>query len=424
LKVEYEGQLITRKPKISLANQIVIAMILGIAFGYFFPTQSVFLKPIADMFFRMVKMLIVPLLFSGLVMGIAGTGSFKKMGRLGAKSIIWFWFATTVSLILGLVLGNIFQPGVGVDVNMPVNAAAQVAGKKIDLLQFVIQIVPTNIVDAMANANLLQIVFFSCFFGVAVAAIGSEGQIIVNFASTVLKAMFKVTNYVMVVTPLAVFSSLAYTIGTNGLGMVIPLGKLILTTYLGLAILILTVFMTACAIIKVKFWQLLKVIKQPTIIAFTTCSSEAALPYAMARLEKFGIPKHIVNFVLPTGYSFNLDGMSMYLCLASLFVAQVYNIHMDLATQITMLLTMMIMSKGIAGVPGGTLVILASCLTMFNIPVEGIALIMGVDRFMEMGRTATNVIGNSIAAVIVSRWEKELPDEVIQLGYTKNYDEA
>lgn len=413
------------KPRISLANQILIGMILGIVFGYFFPSQGVALKPIGDAFLRMIKMIIVPLVFAGLIMGIAGTGDFKKMGRLGLKSIIWFELATTVALAYGLLLANIVQPGAGVPI-VPIDDVAGISSftsKKVDMLQTFMQIIPANIVDALGTGNLLQIVFFSCFFGVAVAAIGSKGQIIVDFASSVMQAMFKVTNYVMKLTPLAVFAFMAFTIGKYGVAMLIPMGKLLLTLYVGLLLFVITVLLIACKIIKIDFFQVLRVIKQPLLLAFTTASSEAAMPIVMEKLEKFGVPRHVVNFVIPIGYTFNLDGASIYFCMALLFVAQVYGIQIDFSNQLIMLFTMMVMSKGVAGVAGAAIVVLAAGITTFGLPMEGLFLLMAVDRFGDMGRTATNLMGNIIATLVVARWENELPDEVIQLGYTKDYDD-
>lgn len=413
------------KSKLSLANQILLGMIAGIIFGYFFPTEGVALKPIGDAFLRMIKMIIAPLVFAGLIMGIAGTGDFKKMGRLGFKSIVWFEVATTVALAYGIVLANVFQPGAGVVVPQVGDVAgiASYTSKKVDMLQTFMQIIPTNIVEALGTGNLLQIVFFSCFFGVAVAALGDKGKNIVSMADSVMHAMFGVTNYVMKLTPIAVFAFMSFTIGKYGVAMLIPMGKLLLTLYAGLLLFIVTVLLVACLIIKINFFQVLRVIKQPVLLAFTTASSEAAMPLIMEKLEKFGIPKHVVNFVIPTGYTFNLDGASIYFCMALLFIAQVYGIDLDIATQIMMLLTMMVMSKGVAGVAGSAIVVLAGGITTFGLPMEGLFLLMAVDRFGDMGRTATNLMGNIIATFVVARWEGELSDETIQLGYAQNYDD-
>lgn len=412
------------KPKIPLANQIVIGMVLGIVFGCVFPSYGVALKPLGDVFLRMIKMIIVPLIFSGLIMGIAGVGDFRKMGRLGLKSIIWFELATTVALFYGLVLGNVVQPGIGVSSGAggDATAIAQYTKQKIDIMQTFIEIVPTNFIDSMAKGNLLQIVFFSCFLGVGIANLREKGKMLVDGANALMDAMFQVTHYVMKITPVAVFAFMAFTIGKYGLGMIIPLGKMLLTLYGGLLLFIITVLAVACMVVKINFFQVLRVIKQPIILAFTTSSSEAAMPSLMDKLEKFGVPRHIVNFVIPTGYTFNMDGGTLYYCIGILFIAQVYGIHIDFSTQLLIFLTLMVTSKGIAGVYGAAMVVLTGTVAAFNLPVEGLALLMGIDRFMDMGRTVTNLIGNSIATLVVARWENELSDETIQLGYAKNYD--
>lgn len=413
-----------KKSKISLANQIVIGMVLGIIFGYFFPAYGVAIKPLGDVFLRMIKMIIVPLIFAGLILGIAGVGDFKKMGRLGFKTMVWFELATTVALLYGLILGNVIQPGIGVDIGMAGDTSmiAQYASKKVDVLQTFIEIIPTNFIDAMAKGNLLQIVFFSCFLGVAIANIGEKGKIMVDASNALMQAMFKVTDYVMTMTPIAVFAFMAFTIGKYGLSMIIPLGKMLLTLYGGLLLFICTVLMAACLLIKVKFFEVIRIFKQPIILAFTTSSSEAAMPAVMERLEKFGVPRHIVNFVIPTGYTFNMDGGTLYYCIGVLFIAQVYGIQLDLTTQLLIFATLMVTSKGIAGVYGAAMIVLTGTIAAFGLPVEGLVLLMGIDRFMDMARTVTNLMGNIIATLVVARWEKELPDEVIQLAYAKDYD--
>jgi len=413
-----------KKGKISLANQIVIGMLLGIIFGYFFPAYGVAIKPLGDVFLRMIKMIIVPLIFAGLILGIAGVGDFKKMGRLGFKTMVWFELATTIALLYGLILGNVIQPGIGVDIGMAgdTSAVAQYASKKVDVLQTFIEIIPTNFIDAMAKGNLLQIVFFSCFLGVAIANIGEKGKIMVDAANALMQAMFKVTDYVMTMTPIAVFAFMAFTIGKYGLSMIIPLGKMLLTLYGGLLLFICTVLMAACVLIKVKFFEVIRIFKQPIILAFTTSSSEAAMPAVMERLEKFGVPRHIVNFVIPTGYTFNMDGGTLYYCIGVLFIAQVYGIQLDWTTQLLIFATLMVTSKGIAGVYGAAMIVLTGTIAAFGLPVEGLVLLMGIDRFMDMARTVTNLMGNIIATLVVARWENELPDEVIQLAYTVDYD--
>lgn len=413
------------KKGLGLTSQIFIGLILGVVFGYVFPNYGVAMKPVGDAFIRMIKMIVVPLIFSSLIMGIAGTGDFKKLGRLGVKSIIWFEIATTLALIVGLGVVNIFQPGVGVAMATGADAgtAAAAAKKTIDMTQMLVNIVPTNIVDAAARGDMLQIILFSTFFGVAAAAMGPTGEPVVKLATSVAEIMFKFTWYVMKLAPIGVFALIGYTVGKFGLGMLIPLAKLIFSLYFALIAFVLLVLASASVVIRVNFFHLLRAIKEPILIAFSTASSEAALPIAMEKLEKFGIPKHIITFVLPTGYTFNLDGSTLYSALAVVFIAQVYNIDFPIQTQLLMVVTLMLSTKGIAAVPGASLIVIAGTAAAFGLPVEGIAIILGVDRILDMARTACNLIGNCVAAVVVARWEKELPDEVLQVAYAQNYDD-
>ena len=413
------------KKGIGLTTQIFIALVLGVVFGYVFPTYGQALKPVGDAFIRMIKMIVVPLIFSSLIMGIAGTGDFKKLGRLGAKAIIWFELATTLALFVGLLVANTFQPGVGVALatGADVSTAAAAAKKTISMVDMLVNIVPTNVVDAMGRGDMLQIILFSTFFGVAAAHLGAKGKPVVDLAISVAEIMFKFTWYVMKLAPLGVFALISFTVGKFGLGMLIPLAKLIGSLYFALVLFIILLLACASLIIRMNFFQLLRAIKEPILIAFSTASSEAALPIAMEKLEKFGVPKHIVTFVLPTGYTFNLDGSTLYSALAVIFIAQVYNIDFPLSTQLVMLVTLMMSTKGIAAVPGASLIVIAGTAAAFGLPVEGIGIILGVDRILDMARTACNLIGNCVAAVVVARWENELPDEVLQVAYAKNYDE-
>ncbi|MDF2569568.1 MAG: gltT 1 [Sporomusa sp.] len=416
----------TVQPKkgIGLTTQIFIGLILGVIFGYAFPKYAVELKPVGDMFIRMIKMIVVPLVFSSLVMGIAGTGDFKKLGRLGVKSIIWFEIATTLALIVGLLVVNVFQPGVGVTVTSGDSSAVATAAKKtIDMTQMLINIVPTNVVDAMARGDMLQIILFSTFFGVAAAAMGAKGKPVVDMCISVAEIMFKFTWYVMKLAPIGVFALIAFTVGKFGLGMLIPLAKLIGSLYFALILFLFLIVAGATVVLRVNFFHLIRAIKEPILIGFSTASSEAALPLAMEKLEKFGIPKHIVTFVLPTGYTFNLDGSTLYSALAVVFIAQVYGVPFDLSQQILMVLTLMLSTKGIAAVPGASLIVIAGTAAAFGLPVEGIGIILGVDRILDMARTACNLVGNCIAAVVVARWEQELPDEVLQVAYAQSYED-
>jgi proton glutamate symport protein len=414
----------TEKKGIGLSAQIFIALILGVVFGYIFPVYGQALKPIGDAFIRMIKMIVVPLIFSSLIMGIAGTGDFKKLGRLGAKAILWFEIATTLALFVGLVVANVFQPGAGVAmaVGADVGSAATAAKKTIDMTQMMVNIVPTNVVDAMGRGDMLQIIFFSCFFGVAAAAMGEKGKPVVTLAISVAEIMFQFTNYVMKLAPIGVFALISFTVGKFGLGMLIPLAKLIGSLYFALIFFLFLLMLFTSLILRVNFYHVLRALKEPMLIAFSTASSEAALPIAMEKLEEFGIPKHIVTFVLPTGYTFNLDGSTLYSALAVIFIAQVYNIPFPIETQLVMLLTLMMSTKGIAAVPGASLIVIAGTAAAFGLPVEGIGIIMGVDRILDMARTVCNLTGNCVAAVVVARWEKELPDEVLQAAYARDYN--
>ncbi|SMD10648.1 dicarboxylate/amino acid:cation symporter [Sporomusa malonica] len=416
----------TANPKkgIGLTTQIFIGLILGVIFGYAFPKYAVELKPVGDMFIRMIKMIVVPLVVSSLVMGIAGTGDFKKLGRLGVKSILWFELATTIALFVGLFVVNVFQPGVGVNVvASDAGSAAAAAKKTIDMTQMLVNLVPTNFVDAMVRGDMLQIIVFSTFFGVAAAAMGAKGKPVVDICISVAEIMFKFTFYVMKLAPIGVFALIAFTVGKFGLGMLLPLAKLIGSLYFALILFLALIVAGATLVLRVNFFHLIRAIKEPMLIGFSTASSEAALPLAMEKLEKFGVPKHIVTFVLPTGYTFNLDGSTLYSALAVVFIAQVYGIPFDYSQQLLMLITLMLSTKGIAAVPGASLIVIAGTLAAFGLPVEGIGIILGVDRILDMARTACNLTGNCIAAVVVARWEQELPDEVLQVAYAQSYED-
>ncbi|MBC8014888.1 MAG: cation:dicarboxylase symporter family transporter [Sporomusaceae bacterium] len=412
------------KKGIGLSSQIFIALILGVVFGYIFPTYGQALKPVGDTFIRMIKMIVVPLIFSSLIMGIAGTGDFKKLGRLGAKAIIWFEIATTLALFVGMVVANVFEPGAGVAMatGADTTTVAAAAKKTIDMTQMVVNIVPTNVIDAMGRGDMLQIILFSTFFGVAAAHMGEKGKPVVTLAVSVAEIMFQFTNYVMRLAPIGVFALIAFTVGKFGLGMLIPLAKLIGSLYFALVAFLVLLVGSASLVLRINFFHLIRAIKEPILIAFSTASSEAALPIAMEKLEQFGVPKHIVTFVLPTGYTFNLDGSTLYSALAVIFIAQVYNIDFPIATQLIMLLTLMMSTKGIAAVPGASLIVIAGTAAAFGLPVEGIGIILGVDRILDMARTACNLVGNCVAAVVVARWEGEMPDEVLKAAYARSYE--
>jgi proton glutamate symport protein len=405
----------------SITTQIFIGLVVGIIIGYQWPSSDVngvhvagaaeSIKPIADTFLRMIKMIIAPLLFSTLVVGIAGTGDLKAMGRIGLKAIIYFETATTIALFLGLGAVNLFKPGVGVQVAVTQSIADLASKKPLSAWEMLTHLFPTSVVQAMAEGEILQLVVFSIFFGIAVAAIGKKGQPIVDVLESTAQAMFKFTGYVMLFAPLGVMAAIAATVGKMGLAILLTLGKLVLLMYGSLLVFAVVVLGAVSLIIRVPFWMFVKAVREPFLIAFSTASSEAALPKALEVMERFGCPKNIVGLVLPTGYSFNLDGTTLYLSLASVFVAQLFGVDMTFGQQVFMMLTLMLTSKGVAGVPRAALVVLTATLGQFKLPLEGAAILLAIDQIMDMGRTAMNVMGNCIATAVVARWEGVFDDK-------------
>jgi len=396
-----------------VTTQIFIGLFVGIAIGYFWPAFGVSIKPLADAFLRMIKMIIAPLLFSTLVVGIAGTGDLKAMGRIGLKAIIYFEAATTIALFWGLGLVNWFRPGAGlaVPIGADTGELAALAQKQQHAWDIFLHLFPTSVVDSMARGDILQLVVFSTFFGIALAAIGEKGRPVVDVLEGTAQLMFKFTGYVMRFAPIGVMAAIAATVGGKGLGILYTLGKLVLLMYGGLFVFAIVVIGGVAWLIRVPFLKFANAIREPFLIAFTTASSEAALPKALEVMERFGVPKNIVGFVLPTGYSFNLDGTTLYLSLASVFVAQLAGVEMTFGQQIIMMLTLMLTSKGVAGVPRAALVVLTATLGQFNLPLEGAAILLGIDQVMDMGRTAVNVMGNCISTAVVARWEGVFDDE-------------
>jgi Na+/H+-dicarboxylate symporter len=397
----------------SVTTQIFIGLVLGIVVGAVWPDVAVAIRPLADAFLRMIRMIIAPLLFATLVVGVAGTGDLRAMGRIGLKAIIYFEVATTIALFLGLLLVNVFKPGAGVDIPLAgdtsaVSAMSQAQQRPWDIF---LHLFPTSVVDSMARGDILQVVVFSMFFGVALAAIGERGKPVLELLESTAQVMFKFTGYVMMFAPIGVFAAVAATVGGKGLAILATLGKLVLIMYGGLLIFVLIVIGGVSLIVRVPFGAFIKAIREPFLIAFTTASSEAALPKSLEIMERFGVPKRIVSFVLPTGYSFNLDGTTLYLSLASVFVAQLSGLELTIGQQLVMMLTLMLTSKGVAGVPRAALVVLSATLTQFQLPLEGAAILLGIDQIMDMGRTAVNVMGNCIATVVVSRWEGVFDDD-------------
>jgi len=394
------------------------AMILGILTGFLINTglppdsakaAAGYLSLITDIFLRLIRMIIAPLVFSTLVVGIAHMGDASSIGRVGIKTLAWFMLASLLSLTLGLIMVQLLQPGAGLTLALPPpSAESGVATAAFSLRDFITHLVPASIFDAMARNEILQIVIFSLFVGTAVAALDDKAPLLLAFCEQAAAVMLKITGYVMVMAPLVVFAALASTVATSGLGIVLVYAKFVGGVYLSLLLLwaLLLTFFTLAA--GPRIGALLRTIREPLLLAFSTATSEAAYPYLLAGLPKFGVPRRIVSFVLPLGYSFNLDGAMMYCTFASLFIAQAYGIHLSLGQQIAMLALLMITSKGIAGVPRASLVVIAAVLPVFHLPEAGLLLILGVDHLLDMGRSATNVVGNSVAAVIVSRWENQL----------------
>ncbi|MBL8175770.1 MAG: cation:dicarboxylase symporter family transporter [Bryobacterales bacterium] len=389
--------------KLSITHWIFIAMFAGIAFGVAFPAEAAQLTPISNIFLRLIKSIIAPLLFGTLVYGIAGGGHGKEMGRIGLKSIIYFEVVTTIALVVGLLAVNIVQPGVGMKIEATEKPA--VAAAKMTFAGVLEHTFPTSIFDAMAKGEVLQIVVFVFLFGAACAAIGPKAKPVVEFAESLAEVMFKYTAYVMYLAPLGVFAAIAVTVGSKGFSVLFSLGKLVLTLYGALFVFVVFVLGPVAWLARIPLKRFFDYVKEPWLIAFSTATSEAALPRALENMEKFGVPKHIVAFVLPTGYSFNLDGTTLYLSLASVFVAQAAGVQMSIYEQILMMLTLMLTSKGVAGVPRASLVILAGTLASFNLPVEGVSVLLGVDALMDMVRTSVNVLGNCLATAVVAKWE-------------------
>jgi proton glutamate symport protein len=389
--------------KVSLTAWILIALVAGIAFGALFPKPAMALALLGAIFLRLIKSIIAPLLFGTLVCGIAGTRNVKTMGRIGGKAILYFEIATTIALFVGLGAGNLVQPGAGIQLQKGAETGIQQTSTS--LAQILEHTFPVSIIDAMARGEVLQIVVFSFIFGTACAVIGVKARPVVEFCESLSEVMFRYTNFVMLAAPFGVFGAMAATIGEHGLGVLVSLGKLVGALYATEAFFVIVVLGAVTAIVRIPVRRFIAHVREPFLLAYSTASSEAALPLALENMEKFGVPKHIVAFVLPTGYSFNLDGSTLYLSLAALFVAQAAGVHLPFGTQIVMMLTLMLTSKGVAGVPRASLVILAGTLATFNLPVEGIAVILGVDTLMDMCRTSVNLLGNCLATAVVARWE-------------------
>ena len=407
--------------RVSLTQWIVVATILGAVVGWLDHdvwTETAVgeaLKPLSNIFLRMIKLIVVPLIAGSLVVGIAGHGDdLKRVGRLALKSLVYFELVTTVALFIGLGAVNFFRPGEGISLAVSSEEAKQFAGTPVTLSGVLEHTVPQSFFDAAAKNEVLQVVFFSVLFAAALTQVrpGRGKDMLLGFFEGLAEVMFKFTNIVMKFAPIGIFAAVAGTIGKNGLGVILALGKLVGTLYLALVVFILLVLVPVAILARLNVRRFARWVKEPWLIAFTTASSEAALPLAMENMEKYGVPRRIVSFVLPTGYSFNLDGSTLYLAVASIFVAQAAGIHLGLAQQLLMMLTLMLTSKGVAAVPRASLVILSGTLTQFGLPLEGVAVILGVDAFMDMARTSVNLLGNCLASAVMARWEGELSPAV------------
>jgi proton glutamate symport protein len=398
----------------------MIGLIIGGLIGWLRPEWGNKVYFLRDIFINLIKSIIAPLVFSTIVVGIAGAGALRKVGRMGVKALVYFEIVTTAALFIGLAVVNFTKPGVGVTLAASNIEVIKTIGESHPktLVETLVHAFPSSVIESMVRGDVLQIVAFSVLFALAVSAVGEKGQPIMRAMESLAQIMFKFTNYVMMFAPIGVGAAMAHTIGTQGLGVLVNLGKLILSLYLALSIFIVLIFGLVIFLARVPLRQFVRAVREPAALAFATTSSESALPKAMESMERFGVPRHIVGFVMPTGYSFNLTGSTLYLAMASVFVAQAAETtigwHMSLAQQITMMLTLMLTSKGVAGVPRSSLVILLAALNSFvpsGLGPIGVAVIFGVDELMDMGRTCVNVIGNCLATVVVARWEKEF-DEI------------
>jgi proton glutamate symport protein len=406
--------------KIGLAWQILIGLILGIIVGVVFygnPNVATYLQPIGDIFLRLIKMIVIPIVVSSLIVGVANVGDVKKLGKLGGKTILYFEIITTIAIVVGLLAANVFQPGAGVnmkslektDIQSYIDTTNEVQHHS--MVETFVNIVPKNVFESLATGNMLPIIFFSVMFGLGVAAIGEKGKPVLRFFQGTAEAMFYVTNQVMKFAPFGVFALIGVTVSKFGVASLLPLSKLVVLVYAVMAFFVLVVLGGTAKLVGVNIFHIIKILKDELVLAYSTSSSETVLPKIMEKMERFGCPKAITSFVVPTGYSFNLDGSTLYQALAAVFIAQLYGIDMPLSQQISLVLVLMVTSKGIAGVPGVSFVVLLATLGTVGIPVEGLAFIAGIDRILDMARTVVNVIGNSLAAVVMSKWEGQYNEE-------------
>ncbi|MGM0922558.1 MAG: glutamate/aspartate:proton symporter GltP [Bacillota bacterium] len=406
--------------KLGLAWQIFIGLILGIVLGAIFygnPNIENYLQPIGDIFIRLIKMIVIPIVISSIVVGVASVGDTKKLGKIGGKTILYFEIITTIAIVVGLLAANLFNPGAGVDmdklektdINSYVDTAEDVESH--GFADTFVNIVPSNLFESIVQGDMLPIIFFSVLFGLGIAAVGEKGKPVLAFFQGTAETMFYVTNLIMKFAPFGVFALIGVTVSKFGLESLIPLGKLVILVYGTMIFFIVGVLGLVAKMVGINIFNIIRLLKDELILAYSTASSETVLPKIMEKMEKFGCPKAITSFVIPTGYSFNLDGSTLYQALAAVFIAQMYGIDLSISQQVSLLLVLMVTSKGIAGVPGVSFVVLLATLGTVGIPVEGLAFIAGIDRILDMARTAVNVVGNSLAAVVISKWEGEFDNQ-------------
>lgn len=400
--------------KFGLAFQVLLGLVMGIIVGAVFygnPAIESYLKPLGDIFIRLIKMIVVPIVISSLIVGVAGVGDIKKLGKLGGKTILYFEIVTTIAIIFGLMIANIIQPGAGVNMN---GLAKSDIGKYVETTEQVtshsfvdtfVNIVPRNIFESLVAGDMLAIIFFSVFIGLGIAAVGDKGKPVLTFFQGLSEAMFWVTNQIMKFAPVGVFGLIGLTVSKFGIASLLPLGKLVISVYVGMFLFVVVVLGAIARLCGTRLMTIVRILKDELVLAFSTASSETALPKLIEKMERFGVPKGIASFVIPTGYSFNLDGSTLYQAIAALFIAQMYGIDISIGDQVMLMLVLMLTSKGIAGVPGASFVVLLATLGTVGIPLEGLAIIAGIDRILDMARTVVNVIGNSIAAVVMAKWE-------------------
>ncbi|MCM3637246.1 cation:dicarboxylase symporter family transporter [Sporosarcina luteola] len=403
-----------KKFKFPLAYQILVGLIAGIIVGAVFyghPAIETYLQPLGTIFINMIKMIVVPIIVSTLIVGVAGTGDLKQLGKLGGKTMLYFQVVSLIAILVGLSAANIFKPGEGIDmstlakgdIDSYVQTTESVQNE--GFMDVLVGIVPSNIIQAMASADMLAVIFFSVLFGLGVASIGERGKPVLAFFQGTADAMFWVTNLIMKFAPIGVFGLIGVTVSKFGLESLVPLGKLMILVYATMIFFVIVVLGGIAKLVGSSIFSIIKLLKDELILAYSTSSSETVLPKLMEKMEKFGSPRDIVSFVVPTGYSFNLDGSTLYQALAAIFIAQMYGIDLSIMEQVTLVLVLMVTSNGIAGVPGVSFVVLLATLGTVGIPLEGLAFIAGVDRLLDMGRTVVNVLGNAMATVVMAKWE-------------------